>query len=272
MIRNPFSESHFVFASKEVISAVGLNNAIVLQQVHYWCEINKGAGRNFYDGRYWTYNTYEEWAEQFFWWSKPTIIRMIAKLEQDGFLLSANYNKMRRDRTKWYAVNYDAVNERITSYQNDNMQLINLITPLPTINLPTNNNKNIKGRFPKKTTEGFISSLVEDYGEERVTAMIDAVNSYIDDWYVDETCRNHPQEGKYKRAVFAKKLLECADKTGIDDDTVVNGLYKALINHPDDVDPQIYYATSDKPLGNGLLATNEIDYCQIAGTDYDINT
>lgn len=252
--------------------AIGLHESMIIQQVQYWISINKKEGRNYIDGKYWTYNTFEAWQKQFPFWTTRTIQNLVAKLEKKGYLISANYNKSKFDRTKWYTLDYEKLNEAITlrtgfvnGAESDSL-------PIPETNLTETNNKNLKGRFPKKTTEGFISSFVEDYGEDRVTAMIDAVNSYIDDWYVDETCRNHPQESNYKRAVFAKKLLDCADKTGIDDDTVVNGLYKALVNHPDDVDPQIYYATSDKPLGNGLLATKEIDYCQIAGTDYDINT
>ena len=40
---------------------LGLNEAIVVQQVHYWLEINRKAKINLYDNRTWTYNTYEKW-------------------------------------------------------------------------------------------------------------------------------------------------------------------------------------------------------------------
>ena len=39
---------------------LGLNEAIVVQQVHYWLEINRKAKINLYDNRTWTYNTYEK--------------------------------------------------------------------------------------------------------------------------------------------------------------------------------------------------------------------
>lgn len=42
-------------------NALGLHEAIVLQQIHYWVKINEKAQRNFIDGHYWTYNTYEQW-------------------------------------------------------------------------------------------------------------------------------------------------------------------------------------------------------------------
>ena len=43
----------------ELAVVVGLNNAIVLQQIHYWVRINQRADKNFRDGNYWTYNTYK---------------------------------------------------------------------------------------------------------------------------------------------------------------------------------------------------------------------
>ncbi|HFR3539197.1 TPA: hypothetical protein ACHVCJ_001740 [Streptococcus suis] len=38
-----------------VLARIGLNEAIVLQQINFWLEVNKQNGKNFHDGRYWTY-------------------------------------------------------------------------------------------------------------------------------------------------------------------------------------------------------------------------
>ena len=51
----------------ELAVAVGLNEAIVLQQVHYWCELNARARRNQKDGYYWVYNSFPAWQKQFPW-------------------------------------------------------------------------------------------------------------------------------------------------------------------------------------------------------------
>ena len=58
-------DKHPVVLDKHMATIIGLNEAIILQQVHYWLELNKKEGKNFHKGRYWTYNTYEEWHEQF---------------------------------------------------------------------------------------------------------------------------------------------------------------------------------------------------------------
>lgn len=86
---------------------VGLNEAIVLQQVHYWVTLNIKDGRNYEEGEYWTYNTYEKWQEQFPFWSLDTIKRTIKRLEKVGLLITDNFNKWKMDKTKWYRIDYE---------------------------------------------------------------------------------------------------------------------------------------------------------------------
>lgn len=87
---------------------IGLNEAIFLQQLHYWTTspIAKAV-----DGHYWIYNKVDKWVENFPFWSKRTIERIIAKLETEKLIIPGNYNQSRYDRTKWYRINYDALNE-----------------------------------------------------------------------------------------------------------------------------------------------------------------
>ncbi|WKT76974.1 hypothetical protein [Lysinibacillus fusiformis] len=87
--------------------AIGLNNAIVVQQVHYWLRISK----NERDGQKWVYKTIDEWHEEFPFWSKRTLERVIESLEDIKILVSGNYNKLKMDRTKWYRINYEILNE-----------------------------------------------------------------------------------------------------------------------------------------------------------------
>lgn len=85
--------------------AIGLNEAMVLQQIHYWL----GNSRHVHDGCKWIYNSVAEWQTQFPFWSETTVKRTLASLESQGLVVTANYNKDRRDRTKWYSINYDAL-------------------------------------------------------------------------------------------------------------------------------------------------------------------
>lgn len=82
---------------------VGLNEAIVLQQFHYWLE----RSNNVQDGYRWIYNSYKKWNEQFPFWSNATLRRTINSLEKQGVLITANYNKAGFDKTKWYRIDYE---------------------------------------------------------------------------------------------------------------------------------------------------------------------
>ncbi len=86
----------------------GIDEALILQQVHYWVVTNQRAERNQFDGYFWTYNTVKAWAEQFsFVWSESTIKRIFSRLERRGLLVSSRFNKSNIDRTKWYRVDYE---------------------------------------------------------------------------------------------------------------------------------------------------------------------
>ena len=96
----------------ELACLIGLNGAIVLQQLHYWIEKNKAANTNFHDGHYWTYGTIPAYhSRDFRFWSFDTVRRTFKKLEQMGYLIMGNYNKLKMNHMKWYAINYSSFGE-----------------------------------------------------------------------------------------------------------------------------------------------------------------
>ncbi|MFC3884816.1 hypothetical protein ACFOU2_15620 [Bacillus songklensis] len=86
---------------------VGLNESIFLQQLHYWLQ----GSPNERDGHVWVYNTYEQWQEQFPFWSISTIRRIVAKLETSGYIISSQFNSCKTDQTKWYRIDYSKFRE-----------------------------------------------------------------------------------------------------------------------------------------------------------------
>lgn len=95
---------------------IGLNEAIILQQIHYWLKNTK----HLYDGKRWIYNSFNEWQKQFPFWSVITIKRAVYSLEKQNLLHVGNYNKAKFDKTKWYSINYQTLEGMIRpSYQND---------------------------------------------------------------------------------------------------------------------------------------------------------
>jgi DnaD/phage-associated family protein len=85
---------------------LGLNEAIVLQQLHYWLE-NKKSGR-IINGVKWVYNTYEEWRnDNFPFWSERTIQRIFLNLEKIGVIVSTKFDTKNYDQKKYYRIDYD---------------------------------------------------------------------------------------------------------------------------------------------------------------------
>lgn len=93
----------------KIASVVGLNEAIVLQQMHYWLNMNEFKQQNYHDGRYWFFNTYAELQEQFPFWNEKTIKRIIANLKEKEYIFVGNFNKYKYDRTNWYTINYSKI-------------------------------------------------------------------------------------------------------------------------------------------------------------------
>lgn len=93
-------------------AAIGLNEAIAVQQLHYW--LNK---TDFcLDGRRWVYNTMQEWHKQLFFWSLKTVDRTFKNLIQLGIVLVANYNRNKIDKTLWYSIDYDVLTKLIDDF------------------------------------------------------------------------------------------------------------------------------------------------------------
>lgn len=139
----------------KLAAKIGLNEAIILQQIHYWNEINKKADNNYRDGYYWTFNSVKQWMEHFPFWSKNTIQRTITNLENMKLIVTGNYNKLKIDRTKWYRIDYKVLEALETSpftqIGSTNTpewcnHLSKLGLPLPEINSENNTESNKKDR------------------------------------------------------------------------------------------------------------------------------
>ncbi|MBM7577695.1 DnaD domain-containing protein [Jeotgalibacillus terrae] len=94
---------------------LGLNEAIFTQQLHYWLQHSN----NERDGHKWVYKKIDQWHKEFPFWSASTVKRVIKNLENKGVLITADhYNKIKIDKTKWYRIDYQKLND-LTRDQND---------------------------------------------------------------------------------------------------------------------------------------------------------
>lgn len=93
-------------------AAIGVNAAILLQQINYWIKHAEKAkdARKHKAGKWWTYNTYAEWREQMPWLSESGIRKLVKELREQGLIATVKHGPKGRDHTLWYTINYDAVN------------------------------------------------------------------------------------------------------------------------------------------------------------------
>lgn len=80
--------------------------AIIFNHIMFWLRQNRSRGSNFIDGRTWMYETIDNIASYFGFYTERQVRFALNKLVDEGFLLRSNHNKNVFDKTSWYAV-YD---------------------------------------------------------------------------------------------------------------------------------------------------------------------
>lgn len=89
----------------EIAARVGVNAAVIFQNIVWWAEKNAANNRHIHDGRVWTYNSVGAFEVLFPYLSSKQIRLAIDKLIEDGLLVTGNFNQSAYDRTKWYSPN-----------------------------------------------------------------------------------------------------------------------------------------------------------------------
>ncbi len=98
-----------IVINADLATHVGLNEAIILQQLHYWIDSTDSGVEC--EGMRWVYNTQEQWREQFPFWSLDTVKRGFASLKKQGLIRIQQLAKQKHDRTNYYAIDHAKLNE-----------------------------------------------------------------------------------------------------------------------------------------------------------------
>lgn len=85
----------------EIASEVGIEEAILLENIFFWCQKNK-ANNKLQNGKPFTYNSVKAFNQIFPYMSPSTISRALKNLEIKGFIEIGEFNANAYDRTKWY--------------------------------------------------------------------------------------------------------------------------------------------------------------------------
>lgn len=157
--------------------AVALNNvdkAIMIQQIHYWLQ----RSTNVRNGYKWVYNSAVGWQKQFPWiHSAKTVQRYLKDLEKQGLLITDNFNKAGFDRTKWYRIDYDALDKidqrlglSVPTRGTDDTNAMGLSYPTNTIDYTENTTEKEKEEKGSKTD---LPNSSENKTEQARTSVFD---------------------------------------------------------------------------------------------------
>jgi len=81
----------------------GLPEAILIAHFQFWIQSNINQGINFHEGRTWTFQTREEIASHYIYFTADQVRRLTDSLVEQGVLIKGNFNDLALDKTIWYA-------------------------------------------------------------------------------------------------------------------------------------------------------------------------
>lgn len=141
-------EHHF---DVDLATKYGMLEAVLLNHFQFWTAKNEANGRNYHDGHFWTYNSAKALHKLFPYASERKIRNAIKRLQEEGLVITGNYNQSAYDRTMWYALTETAVSILQKRQMEDakmSNQGVKKVTPIPDNN-------------PDDKTNTIIASIVD---------------------------------------------------------------------------------------------------------------
>lgn len=193
--------------------------ALIFQQIHYWITINKQtAERNisnintYHEGRFWCFQTYDQWEKEFEWISYRTLRRKFQKLEQLGLIIAGNFNKMNLDKTKWYTINYKKL-----------LELQNEILPIKLSEKEMK--KNIRKEKEKIATKKFKNNKKSNFSEmAKMDITRNVQNGHLQMAKMDIAIqKNNIQEINYKQENKVSQSVNDKEKEELNNNRQTDG-------------------------------------------------
>lgn len=134
------------YFNTEIAKEVGVNAAVILENIAHWVMKNKANDKNFYDGHYWTYNSRTAMTALFPYLSEKQVRYALDALRKADMVLTGNYNKSSYDRTLWYTVSDSCAKKyfpELFDWPKMANELDGVGQPIPDINTNNKPNNNI---------------------------------------------------------------------------------------------------------------------------------
>ena len=191
----------------------GVDEAIFLQNIIFWIRKNKANEINRYeieiDGdteyRTFTYNSIKAFSKLFPFWTARQINRITKSLEDNGVIIVGNFNKLKYDRTKWYALKDESLLELDETSNADTKK-----DPSKVSNVPTEgNNGDIQSTI---SPNGQVHFTKRSIGIDQTVKPIPDINTDINRTDINKEPRATRCGGDLTAAEVKLKLSEDIDK------------------------------------------------------------
>lgn len=114
----------------DLAKAYGVNEAILLNNIAFWVMKNKANKQNYFEGKYWTFNSVKAYSDLFPYLSASTIKRALKHLKDEGVIMTGNFNNDQHNRTNFYTLTEKGialVSSRTEALgQNDQMEQVKM--------------------------------------------------------------------------------------------------------------------------------------------------
>ena len=193
----------------EIATKYGVNEAVLLQFIHFWIEHNKANEVHYNDGHYWMYNSVKAFGKQFPYMSPHVIRGALKKLEDEGLILTGNYNVTGYDRTTWYTLTQ--IGENVINHVSNTD-----LTGQTDIVTPGNPFTGADERPKVETVESYMTNNLLKMSPGNMQEFEECYNGVVTKelikWAVDEACANGKNSWSYVRRIL-ESMIEKGMKT-----------------------------------------------------------
>lgn len=89
----------------------GIEAAILIDNFIFWTRTNAAAQKNFHEERYWCFGSPEFFQKYFPYMTTRKVKTILQNCVKQGVLVQGNYNKKKYDRTNWYSLSDEVLDE-----------------------------------------------------------------------------------------------------------------------------------------------------------------
>ena len=97
----------YIFNSDIAEEFGGVDNAVFINNIHFWVTKNAANKVHLHEGKYWTYNSYDAFEKLFPFWTKKQVRRIVQNCEKIGAIEVANFSSSAKNRVLWYSVSLE---------------------------------------------------------------------------------------------------------------------------------------------------------------------